>query len=200
MAIRVQAKEVENPVTRIWKETEKRTAERAQRLEKLKNMFSDAEGKHQKAEEAYRTAVESLDAEKVIRSRRDRDEAFELMEMYRQAIEKTEEESIYTGEELEQIKADLKMYASNIIEERGLTIGEALENLKELVSQSREELKSVNDLYKHILTPDAFIKAEIKPTGFEQNIIGSIIDLKTRFPQYFKKPVVRNGSGHVIDV
>ena len=196
MAI-IKAKET--IVDRVWKETDKRNQARAERIGKLEKMLEDAEEKRGKAEEAYRIAEESLEPEKMIKARQDRDEAGETVEMYKKAIEKAKAENIYTDEELGKIRTDLKMYAVDIIGKSCTGIGEALEKLEDEMNEAMAERDRINDLYRAIFDPQTATFSQVKSPTLENNVRGAIRSARIQNPQYFTRQYVMN-SKHILEL
>lgn len=198
MAIRVKAKEAETVVNRIWKETNKRNVEKAERVGKLNKLLSEAREKYQKAEEAYNTAEESMEPEKMIKARKDRDEAGETVEMYRKAIDKMEAENIYSEEELAKIKVDLRMYSSDIIGNLCVGIGSALEDIEATIKESQAERKSINDLLSTLFNDNTAGVLQVKPPAIETNFMRNILSMRMATPQYFSRRLVVDGHGHIV--
>lgn len=193
-------KSKETVLDKAWKETDKRNQAKAERIERLQKMLSESKEKYEKAEETYKAAEDALEPEAMIKARQVRDDARETMEMYRKAIKRAENEDIYTEEERQQIKIDVKMYASDMIGKRCTSIAEALEGILKILKETEAERNRINDLYKTVFGPQTLGVAQVQITGLERLMWADIRGAKTHCPQYFQRPIVRDGWGHVVDL
>lgn len=193
-------KSKETVLDKAWKETDKRNQAKAERIERLQKMLSESKEKYEKAEETYKAAEDALEPEAMIKARQVRDDARETMEMYRKAIKRAENEDIYTEEERQQIKIDLKMYASDMTGKRCTSIGEALEGILKILKEAEGERDRINDLYKTVFGPQTPGVARVQKTGLEIKMWRDITSAKMSYPQYFQRPIVRDGYGHIVDL
>lgn len=189
----------ETVVDKVWKETDKRNQARAERIGRLEKMLSESKEKYAKANEAYKTAEESLEPEKMIKARRDRDEAGETVAMYERAIERAKAENIYTESELEQIRRDLKMYASEITGNYCMGIGETLEQIEDRMNEAQAERKKINDLCNAIFDEHTARISQVQIPGIEVAVRQHLRTMRITHPQYFQRHVIVNNWGNIIE-
>lgn len=180
----------ETVVDRVWKETDKRNQARAERIGRLEKMLAESKEKYEKANEAYKTAEDSLEPEKMIKARRDRDEAGETVAMYERAIERANAENIYTEAELEQIRRDLKMYASEITGNYCMGIGEGLEKIEDRMNEAQAERKKINDLCNAVFDPQTAQRSQVQIPGIEAAVRQHLRNMRVIHPQYFQRHVL----------